>query len=632
MLARHVFAGVAIAVFFVLYSTILYWWVRDSATRELLFQLHESVRALNLREEQARAWSTERAGLAARTVGSEAQLRECIGEKQRLQEAEMACTGRLSAANARIEERRAEDSKGNTCECGSTNVLRTSNAQENPLSSKVEELQECVSKHEECQFWLSSCEKETDPGQQKQRDRKKEAELLAKIRELEMTVIELEKHHEDKAQASTQAQESGSDAAHSVDGRSGVASPILEGIHQTNDGSGLPGIAIEYVGSDKVNLQNHCRRQVQWHMFSTVLPTMVGPARRKATFALALQVLQDGIPGDFLEAGVAQGGTSILLMLLLSCFEPAPKVNEFGASSEPSRLMWMADNWEGLPQPEHHLDIADPLLEKGKFLRDFHDFQYQVNFWIQLWMSQCFSDTYLPGKAELITGLGWGVYEGMDNFGKWMPINIISKNADGTVVADVKWNWAAGSNATTRWPAVHPPNIRYLDGRSGYPRMIERTITERNYRTLKGLFNETLPKVASTLSERKISFLRCDGDMYSSTYDCLKGAYPYVSGNGFIYVDDYWAFEGPRQAVHDYLTQFHGINPNDVLLTVDEFDDAVLVRNNSGCVANAANQGLDHTFRVHALCTGSTEELMKLDTRRIANAAFWRKPLPDTSK
>lgn len=64
---------------------------------------------------------------------------------------------------------------------------------------------------------------------------------------------------------------------------------------------------------------------------------------------------------------------------------------------------------------------------------------------------------------------------------------------------------------------------------------------------LKGWFNETLPKAPIT----KLSILRLDGDMYSSTIEALDNLYPKLSKGGFCIVDDY-ALSGCKLAVDDY--------------------------------------------------------------------------------
>lgn len=64
---------------------------------------------------------------------------------------------------------------------------------------------------------------------------------------------------------------------------------------------------------------------------------------------------------------------------------------------------------------------------------------------------------------------------------------------------------------------------------------------------LKGWFKDTLPQAPVD----KLSILRLDGDMYSSTMDALENLYPKLSEGGFCIIDDY-ALSGCKSAVDDY--------------------------------------------------------------------------------
>jgi len=66
---------------------------------------------------------------------------------------------------------------------------------------------------------------------------------------------------------------------------------------------------------------------------------------------------------------------------------------------------------------------------------------------------------------------------------------------------------------------------------------------------VKGLFANTMP---GALAGRSLSILMCDGDMYSSTKDCLGAAVGLVVSGGTIYNDDYYTFSGCYQAMHEY--------------------------------------------------------------------------------
>ena len=75
-------------------------------------------------------------------------------------------------------------------------------------------------------------------------------------------------------------------------------------------------------------------------------------------------------------------------------------------------------------------------------------------------------------------------------------------------------------------------------------------LTMESPTVLKGLFQDTLSRLPPS---QKFSFVNCDGDMYSSTYDCIDNLYPRLNCGGYIYFDDYWAFSECRKAVEDYF-------------------------------------------------------------------------------
>lgn len=75
-------------------------------------------------------------------------------------------------------------------------------------------------------------------------------------------------------------------------------------------------------------------------------------------------------------------------------------------------------------------------------------------------------------------------------------------------------------------------------------------ISEKNVIFVKGWFEETLP----TFECEPISILRLDGDLYNSTYVCLKYLYPKVIEGGLVIIDDF-ALRGCNRAVFDYFNR-----------------------------------------------------------------------------
>lgn len=66
---------------------------------------------------------------------------------------------------------------------------------------------------------------------------------------------------------------------------------------------------------------------------------------------------------------------------------------------------------------------------------------------------------------------------------------------------------------------------------------------------LVGWFADTLPKAPI----ERLSILRLDGDLYSSTMDALLALYPKVSDGGYVIVDDYGSWPACKRAVDEYI-------------------------------------------------------------------------------
>ncbi|MBB5830125.1 TylF/MycF/NovP-related O-methyltransferase [Micromonospora carbonacea] len=85
--------------------------------------------------------------------------------------------------------------------------------------------------------------------------------------------------------------------------------------------------------------------------------TMVGFARLDNLRELTERVLRDGVPGDFLEAGVGRGGAMIFLRGVLR------------AHGVTDRRVWLADSFQGFPEPpaeaRYQLKDVYPELAAG---------------------------------------------------------------------------------------------------------------------------------------------------------------------------------------------------------------------------------------------------------------------------
>jgi O-methyltransferase len=77
--------------------------------------------------------------------------------------------------------------------------------------------------------------------------------------------------------------------------------------------------------------------------------TMVGLLRLDNLERCAEAVFRDGVTGDFVEAGVCQGGAAIFLRALQVAY------------GESERRLWAADSFQGLPKPSMEPDLAQDM-------------------------------------------------------------------------------------------------------------------------------------------------------------------------------------------------------------------------------------------------------------------------------
>lgn len=82
--------------------------------------------------------------------------------------------------------------------------------------------------------------------------------------------------------------------------------------------------------------------------------TMIGLRRLQNLEWCAEQIFEDGIEGDFLEAGVCQGGAAIFLRALQV------------AHGQELRQTWVADSFQGLPRPTSEHDRGYELHEEAQ--------------------------------------------------------------------------------------------------------------------------------------------------------------------------------------------------------------------------------------------------------------------------
>jgi len=84
--------------------------------------------------------------------------------------------------------------------------------------------------------------------------------------------------------------------------------------------------------------------------------SMIGVKRMKNLRALCEKVIEENIPGDFIETGVWRGGACILMRGILA---------SYGITD---RTVWVADSFEGLPAP----DVEQYPSDEGE---NFHEYE-----------------------------------------------------------------------------------------------------------------------------------------------------------------------------------------------------------------------------------------------------------------
>jgi hypothetical protein len=91
------------------------------------------------------------------------------------------------------------------------------------------------------------------------------------------------------------------------------------------------------------------------HLWPTEAMTMVGVERLDVLERACSAVLQNDVPGDFVECGVWRGGCSILMRAVLA------------EARDETRRVWLFDSFEGLPKPEQAQDEGGRMHEYSYF-------------------------------------------------------------------------------------------------------------------------------------------------------------------------------------------------------------------------------------------------------------------------
>ena len=73
-----------------------------------------------------------------------------------------------------------------------------------------------------------------------------------------------------------------------------------------------------------------------------------------------------------------------------------------------------------------------------------------------------------------------------------------------------------------------------------------------NVELIEGWFQDTVENYDGS----PIALLRLDGDLYESTYVCMKHLFKYLSKGGILIIDDY-QLDGCRKAIHEFIDPKH---------------------------------------------------------------------------
>jgi len=104
--------------------------------------------------------------------------------------------------------------------------------------------------------------------------------------------------------------------------------------------------------------------------------TMVRGERRLATAWIAKQALLGRVPGDWLEAGVATGGMAVVMKSMLDCVGD-------------NRKLFLADSWEGLPDPKDtRFADVESIFKGGEYKRGMNTFYNQMREYGRYWKAK----------------------------------------------------------------------------------------------------------------------------------------------------------------------------------------------------------------------------------------------------
>ena len=227
--------------------------------------------------------------------------------------------------------------------------------------------------------------------------------------------------------------------------------------------------------------------------------SMIGLPRLNNVQECVEAVVDEDVPGDLIETGVAKGGATILMRAVLR------------AKGDEYRRVFCCDTFaEDKPPPKPAVALI----------------------FLPIWLIVVTLSYLIPARR---------FYAKLMKLQHSFPVDMEHTSQD---TVDSFLFFVRNGHKFIR-PAV--PSIgRSLQAvRSHFARL---GLLDDRVVFLKGFFSETLP--AAPLEQ--LSLIRLDGDLYASTMDALVHLYPKLSDGGYCIVDDYFSFEECKEAVDEY--------------------------------------------------------------------------------
>ena len=121
---------------------------------------------------------------------------------------------------------------------------------------------------------------------------------------------------------------------------------------------------------------------------------------------------------------------------------------------------------------------------------------------------------------------------------------------------------------------------------------------------VKGFFKDSIPSVASQI--KSISFLRLDGDLYSSTKDALDLLYFKINPNGLILVDDYGTKPTLLFCFHCYSTTTTTAISTTDITTTNTTSTGTTTNISTSTIAAAASAAFNNSTTTSPITTTTT--------------------------